>query len=344
MIKIKIIGKDGYNWSIDKDNKNVYLFLNKCKNLKICSSYLFSDVYFFVWYNALLKKKYFFIKIFKKLLNKKILAVITNDIRNYPLRFNKLSSLVDLWISPNKKISKYLSDNKVPYIQIPFYVSPEKFKKLNLGKKELSQKLNINYDIIKNKILIGSFQRDSLGKDLTKPKWQKNPDLLIRICKEIPKDKFILILAGPRRHYVINQCKKYNIPYIFIGDEQLIKENKDDFFKNNLSEEIINLLYNLIDIYIVSSKIEGGPKAILEASLTKTLILSTDVGLARDFIHPDLIYKENNIDIIKNFIQNLKENQNKINKYIKFNYQNTLNKLNEKNYIQSYKKILGKIK
>ena len=52
----------------------------------------------------------------------------------------------------------------------------------------------------------------------------------------------------------------------------------------------MNRLYNLIDLYIVSSKSEGGPKAVLESAFTKTMILSTDVGLAPDFLNPWCIY------------------------------------------------------
>ena len=44
----------------------------------------------------------------------------------------------------------------------------------------------------------------------------------------------------------------------------------------------LNKLYNILDLYIVSSRIEGGPQAILESSITKTPILSTDVGVASE--------------------------------------------------------------
>ena len=40
----------------------------------------------------------------------------------------------------------------------------------------------------------------------------------------------------------------------------------------------MNELYNLIDLYIVTSRIEGGPQAIVECGITKTPIISTDVG------------------------------------------------------------------
>ena len=46
----------------------------------------------------------------------------------------------------------------------------------------------------------------------------------------------------------------------------------------------INDLYNILDLYIVSSRIEGGPQAIMEAAYTKTPIVSTDVGVASEIL------------------------------------------------------------
>ena len=53
----------------------------------------------------------------------------------------------------------------------------------------------------------------------------------------------------------------------------------------------LNELYNLLDLYLVTSRIEGGPQAILESSITKTPILSTDVGVASEILHPNSIFK-----------------------------------------------------
>ena len=42
----------------------------------------------------------------------------------------------------------------------------------------------------------------------------------------------------------------------------------------------LNLLYNILDLYIVSSRLEGGPQAILECAISETPIISTNVGVA----------------------------------------------------------------
>ena len=61
----------------------------------------------------------------------------------------------------------------------------------------------------------------------------------------------------------------------------------------------MNQLYNLLDIYIVSSRIEGGPQAILECAITKTPILSTDVGVASEILNPKSIFNTENFDLAR---------------------------------------------
>ena len=42
---------------------------------------------------------------------------------------------------------------------------------------------------------------------------------------------------------------------------------------------MLNELYNVLDLYLVTSRIEGGP-TLVECGQTKTPILSTNVGIA----------------------------------------------------------------
>ena len=55
----------------------------------------------------------------------------------------------------------------------------------------------------------------------------------------------------------------------------------------------LNDLYNILNLYIVSSRVEGGPQAILECALTKTPIISTDVGIANEILSSDSIFNMN---------------------------------------------------
>ncbi|MDP1620683.1 MAG: glycosyltransferase, partial [bacterium] len=258
--------------------------------------------------------------ILKKLKKVKVFAVITNDIEDTPEKISKLKKLIDIWISPNSKTYAFIAKNGLKTIQIPFLIDRDIFLKLAKSKSDLIKILGVDQKKINGKILIGSFQRDSLGSDLSKPKWQKNPDLLIEIMKNFPREEFILILAGPRRHYILNECRKSNIPYLFIGNENPINSGCDDIFENNLPLNKINLLYNLIDVYIITSRSEGGPKAILECASTKTLIFSTDVGLAKDVLSKDLIYNTEDIPAVTQKIIEMIQDRKQTDSLKKYNY------------------------
>ena len=56
----------------------------------------------------------------------------------------------------------------------------------------------------------------------------------------------------------------------------------------------LNKLYNLLDLYIVASRIEGGPQSILECAATKTPIISTDVGISSQILSPSSIFNMEN--------------------------------------------------
>ena len=47
-------------------------------------------------------------------------------------------------------------------------------------------------------------------------------------------------------------------------------------------------------MYVVSSRIEGGPQALIEASLARCPIVSTDVGLATKILPSESIYTDAN--------------------------------------------------
>ena len=58
-------------------------------------------------------------------------------------------------------------------------------------------------------------------------------------------------------------------------------------------------LYNTLDLYLVTSRVEGGPQAILECAITKTPIMSTDVGVASEILSKESIFNINNFSDAK---------------------------------------------
>ena len=149
----------------------------------------------------------------------------------------------------------------------------KKYGKLN-NKNELRSKYGFN----SNDFVIGSFQRDTEGKDLTSPKLIKGPDIFLEIVTNISlkNPNIIVLLTGKRRNYLIKNFEERNINYKYLEMVDL-KE--------------LNELYNVLDLYVVSSRIEGGPQAIMECAITETPVVSTDVGIASEILNQESIYK-----------------------------------------------------
>ena len=160
----------------------------------------------------------------------------------------------------------------------------EKFKKEFQEKKffQIEDKVNIRtkYGFKENDYIVGSFQRDTEGFDLTSPKLSKGPDQFIENIKKIklqnPDKELKVLIAGYRRDYIIKELKKIKVDYVYHEKPNLKK---------------LNQLYNCLDLYVVASRIEGGPMAILECAIAKVPIISTDVGIASQILHESSIYE-----------------------------------------------------
>ena len=195
------------------------------------------------------------------------------DIEN----FKKFDHYVDMYhtisLKSKNQIEKYTSK---PVIQVPLWVNSNDFYPI-MNKSELRNK----YGLCNSDYLVGSFQRDSLGTDLSKPKLIKGPDIFLEIVKKLSNqnENLKVILAGKRRDYVIKNLLDLDIDFKYYEMAPTV---------------ILNELYNILDIYIVSSRVEGGPQAIVESAITKTPIVSTNVGVASQVLNPKSLFDSNN--------------------------------------------------
>ena len=239
----------------------------------------------------------------RKFQNKKVLCSVyhldesqsnNEDIEN----FKKFDQYVDMYhtISLKSKIQIEKHTNK-PVIQIPLWVNSNDFYPI-MNKTELRNK----YDLENSDYLVGSFQRDSLGSDLSKPKLIKGPDIFLKVVNKLSKqnDNLKVILAGKRRDYVIKNLLDLKIDFKYF---------------EMASTETLNELYNLLDIYIVSSRLEGGPQAILESAITKTPIVSSDVGVASQILNPKSLFDSNNPDSYFSAVPDTEFAYKKVKKY-----------------------------
>ena len=239
----------------------------------------------------------------RKFQNKKVLCSVyhldesqsnNEDIEN----FKKFDQYVDMYhtISLKSKIQIEKHTNK-PVIQIPLWVNSNDFYPI-MNKTELRNK----YDLENSDYLVGSFQRDSLGSDLSKPKLIKGPDIFLKVVNKLSKqnDNLKVILAGKRRDYIIKNLLDLKIDFKYF---------------EMASTETLNELYNILDIYIVSSRLEGGPQAIVESAITKTPIISSDVGVASQILNPKSLFDSNNPDSYFSAVPDTEFAYKKVKKY-----------------------------
>ena len=259
------------NWIVDRTRKEWYE-----NNENVSTKYLFnSDIVWLIaswnWKNVSLKH------LSKKNTLCSIYHIDEEKFNNEEeTLFYERDKIVDEYhvISEKTKeqVSK-LTDKKIT--SIPFWVNKKIWFDIQ-DKEKLFEKFKFN----DSEYFIGSFQRDSEGSDVLKPKLSKGPDRFVEIIKELNKSKNIhVILTGRKRDYLINELVKNKIKFSYF---------------EMASFETINELYNCLDLYIVSSRFEGGPQAILECGITKTPIISTDVGVASEILASESIFNMEN--------------------------------------------------
>lgn len=208
-----------------------------------------------------------------------------------------------------RKLKQYgFDDEKI--IIIPLGVDNSQFKGYNKEKKDV---LREKYKIPKDKIIIGSFQKDGVGwGEGLEPKLIKGPDILYKALKKLSEEFDIhVFLTGPARGYIKNMLKQFNIPFTHI------------FLENYL--DIVEC-YNILDLYLVTSRAEGGPQALLEAMATGVPIVTTDVGMVPTLIKNNsngLIAEIENTEEIFQYSKNILTDSNLRQKLI-FNGQKTV--------------------
>ena len=228
----------------------------------------------------------------------------------------RLSKVITASTIVEKRLYKWgLPPEKI--IKIPLGVNTKKFIPTNQNHK---YKIRDYLKIPRESILIGSFQKDGIGwGEGLKPKLIKGPDIFIRTLKILSKRGLPVyaLLTGPSRGYVKEELIKNNIP----------------FFHSYVSsiEELIPF-YQALDLYLITSREEGGPMGLMESMACGIPVVTTQVGMAEDVILKnipgeisyefDSTILANKVEaVLNNFYKNNKEFQETIrNHIIKFDW------------------------
>ena len=124
--------------------------------------------------------------------------------------------------------------------------------------------------------MVGSFQKDGVGwGDGQEPKLIKGPDVFLEAMEllRIRVPELFVLLSGPARGYVKTGLDRLGVPFKHL-------------YVDSYPE--VGQLFQALDAYIVSSRQEGGPKAVLESMASGVPLVTTRVGQAMDLVHHDV--------------------------------------------------------
>jgi glycosyltransferase involved in cell wall biosynthesis len=120
--------------------------------------------------------------------------------------------------------------------------------------------------------VVGSFQKDGVGwGEGLEPKLIKGPDVLLdvaeRVAREVPE--LVVLLTGPARGFVAGGLERLGVAYRHMQLPDL---------------DAVARAYRALDACLVTSRDEGGPKAVLESMATGVPLVTTRVGQAVDLV------------------------------------------------------------
>ena len=114
--------------------------------------------------------------------------------------------------------------------------------------------------------VVGSFVKDGVGLgDGGEPKSVKGPDALVAALARVRRaaPELFVLLTGPARGFVRGELDRLAIPYRHVR-----VESRDDLAP----------AYHALNVHLVASRQEGGPKSVLEAMAAGIPLVTTRVG------------------------------------------------------------------
>jgi glycosyltransferase involved in cell wall biosynthesis len=155
--------------------------------------------------------------------------------------------------------------------RIPIGIDVEAFTLVRPERREAARRA---FDLPQDAFVVGSFQKDGVGwGEGLEPKLIKGPDVLVeaiaRARERVPE--LVVLLTGPSRGYVKAGLERVGVPY-----------------RHALLPDVdaVARAYDAIDVCLVASRDEGGPRAVLESMATGIPLVTTRVGQAADLVEP----------------------------------------------------------
>ncbi|MDX6407726.1 MAG: hypothetical protein QOE13_797 [Gaiellaceae bacterium] len=152
---------------------------------------------------------------------------------------------------------------------IPIGVDIDRFP---LVDEELRRSARKALGVPESAFVVGSFLKDGVGRgEGLEPKLVKGPDTLVatleRLRSAIPE--LFVLLSGPARGYVRGELRRLGIPH-----RHAVVPSRD----------ALASAYHAVDVCLVTSRQEGGPKAVLESLAAGIPLVTTRVGQVTELV------------------------------------------------------------
>lgn len=258
------------DWSIKNDGQSIARELNKQGLLRARISYstigLRNQIIHFGSVNTFFRKEGWQKPHVSNILILTWFHVVPNDNRlkliknaQHNLRFIHTSC------TSTKRVLVDAGADEHKIVVIPLGVDRALFTPVDQDKKRAARH---QFGIPQNRLVIGSFQKDGIGwGEGLEPKLIKGPDIFAEVMARIKNLNPFILLTGPARGYIKHALEKQGVEYKHI-------------YVKNFQE--LPALYHTLDVYLITSRIEGGPKSLLEAWASGVPVISTRVGMVPD--------------------------------------------------------------
>jgi glycosyltransferase involved in cell wall biosynthesis len=130
-------------------------------------------------------------------------------------------------------------------------------------------------DVTRSRFVIGSFVKDGIGMgEGLEPKLLKGPDTFVAVVSRLDQTipELSILLTGPARGYVRGELERIGVPY-----RHVVARSRRELAR----------AYHDVDVCLVTSRQEGGPKSVLEAMASGVPVVTTRVGQAAEIVSND---------------------------------------------------------
>jgi glycosyltransferase involved in cell wall biosynthesis len=153
--------------------------------------------------------------------------------------------------------------------RIPIGVDLENFQLVDEARRTRARK---EFELPQSAFVVGSFVKDGVGLGAGyEPKLVKGPDTLVavlaRLRDAIPE--LFVLCTGPARGYVRRELESRGIAY-----RHALLGSRSELARG----------YHAVDVTLVTSRQEGGPKSVLESLAAGVPLVTTQVGQAPELL------------------------------------------------------------